>query len=176
MRRWASTTSLPSAAPRKAACSCVVIGLAISIPIVVWGSTLVVRWVDRFPVILWGGAAVLGWTAAKMIASEPLIASWLAVHAEVRTALYALIVAGLVAVPLWRSLSPRQRAQGSVLIVMIAWLSLWGWVEDRMGMQFNLFDHWRWDDELVDLLRWVGWIPLAIWVHGRFSVSQPRRQ
>ncbi len=154
----------------------VLIGLAISIPIVVWGSTLVVRWVDRYPAILWGGAAVLGWTAAKMIASEPLIAPWIAAHAEARTLLYALIVGGLVAVPLWRSLSPRQRAQGSVLVVMVAWLSLWGWVEDRMGAQFNLFDRWRWDDELVELVRWVGWIPLSIWVHGRFAATQPRQR
>jgi YjbE family integral membrane protein len=154
----------------------VLIGLTISIPIVVWGSSLVVKWVDRLPVILWGGAAVLGWTAAKMIASEPLIAPWLAAHAEVRTLLYALIVGGLVAVPLWRSLSPRQRAQGSVLIVMVAWLSVLGWVEDRMGAQFNLFDRWRWDDELVDLVRWVGWIPLAIWVHHRFAASQQRQR
>ena len=152
----------------------VLIGLAISIPIVVWGSTLVVRWVDRYPAILWGGAAVLGWTAAKMIASEPLLAPWIAAHAEARTLLYALIVGGLVAVPLWRSLSPRQRAQGSVLVVMVAWLSLFGWVEDRMNAQFNLFDRWRWDDELVDLVRWVGWIPLSIWVHGRFAATRPR--
>jgi YjbE family integral membrane protein len=154
----------------------VLIGLAISIPIVVWGSTLVVKWVDRYPAILWGGAAVLGWTAAKMIASEPLLAPWLAAHAEARTLLYAIVVGGLVAVPLWGSLSPRQRAQGSVLIVMVAWVSLLGWVEDRMGAHFNLFDRWRWDDELVDLVRWVGWIPISIWVHGRFAATQPRRR
>ena len=56
----------------------VVIGLAISMPIVVWGSTLVLKWVERFPQIMWFGAAVLGWTAAKMIASEPLLAAWFA--------------------------------------------------------------------------------------------------
>ena len=56
----------------------VVIGLAISIPIVVWGSALVLRMVDRFPSILWLGAAVLGWTAAKMISGEPLLRDVLA--------------------------------------------------------------------------------------------------
>jgi len=44
-------------------------------------ATIVVKWVDRFPVILWGGAALPGWTAAKMIASELLVAPWFAAHA-----------------------------------------------------------------------------------------------
>lgn len=143
----------------------VILGLTLSIPIVVWGSTLVLKWVDRFPAIMWIGAAVLGWTAAKMIASEPLLSPLLDAHPEVRTALYALIVGGLVAVPVWQWLRPHHRSQMAVLVLMVAWLTLFGWIEDRMGAQFNLFDHWRWDDELVDIVRWVGWIPVAIALH-----------
>ncbi|MBL8522704.1 MAG: TerC family protein, partial [Betaproteobacteria bacterium] len=45
----------------------VVIGLLISIPIVMLGSTLVLKWIERYPFIIVIGAAVLGWTAAKMI-------------------------------------------------------------------------------------------------------------
>src|SRR5919197_792748 len=37
----------------------VVLGLLISIPIVVWGSTLVIRWLERFPALLYVGGAVL---------------------------------------------------------------------------------------------------------------------
>ena len=147
----------------------VVLGLAISVPIVVWGSTLVVRWVDRFPMILWGGAAVLGWTAAKMIAGEPLVAPWFGEYPQARTALYALVVGGLVALPLWRSLSPRQRAQGAVLVLLVAWLTLFGWIEQTMGARLDLFDQWRWDDELIDLVRWTGWIPAAIWLGRRMG-------
>ena len=51
----------------------VVIGLLISIPIVVFGSTLVLKMVERFPVIIKLGAAVLAFTAAKMIVSEALL-------------------------------------------------------------------------------------------------------
>ena len=51
----------------------VVTGLAISVPIVVWGSTLVLKVVDRFPGVVYLGAGVLVWTAAKMILSEPLL-------------------------------------------------------------------------------------------------------
>jgi YjbE family integral membrane protein len=41
----------------------VVLGLLISIPIVIWGSTLILKWVERFPAIVFLGAAVLAWTA-----------------------------------------------------------------------------------------------------------------
>ena len=51
----------------------VIIGLLISVPIVVWGSTLVLKLVERFPVIIYIGAGVLAYTAAHMIVSEPLL-------------------------------------------------------------------------------------------------------
>jgi YjbE family integral membrane protein len=51
----------------------VVVGLLISIPIMVWGSTLILRIVDRYPAIIYIGAAVLAWTAAKMLLHEPLV-------------------------------------------------------------------------------------------------------
>lgn len=51
----------------------VVIGLLISIPIVVFGSTLVLKLISRFPSIIYIGAGILAFTAAKMIVSEPLL-------------------------------------------------------------------------------------------------------
>jgi len=56
----------------------VVLGLLISIPIMVWGSTLVLRIVDRFPMIIYLGAGVLAWTAGGMIVDEPLAQDFLA--------------------------------------------------------------------------------------------------
>jgi YjbE family integral membrane protein len=56
----------------------VFIGLLISVPIVVYGSTVVLRLVERFPVIIKLGAAVLAFTAIKMVLSEPLLAPWIA--------------------------------------------------------------------------------------------------
>ena len=55
----------------------VVAGLVISVPIVVWGSTLVLKVVDRYPGVVYIGAAVLVWTAVKMIVGEPLVAPWI---------------------------------------------------------------------------------------------------
>jgi YjbE family integral membrane protein len=54
----------------------VVVGLLISVPIVVWGSTVVLRVVNRFPAVVYLGAAVLAWTAARMMAAEPLLRRW----------------------------------------------------------------------------------------------------
>ena len=51
----------------------VVIGLLISIPIVVFGSALVLKLVERFPSIMYIGAAVLAFTAGKMIVNEKLL-------------------------------------------------------------------------------------------------------
>ncbi len=54
----------------------VVTGLVISVPIVVWGSTVVLKIVDRFPGVVYIGAGVLLWTAVKMIHGEPSLNAW----------------------------------------------------------------------------------------------------
>ncbi|GAA4426019.1 TerC family protein [Acidovorax lacteus] len=54
----------------------VVIGLLISVPIVVFGSTMVLKLVERFPVIIQLGAAVLAFTAGKMIVNENLLGAF----------------------------------------------------------------------------------------------------
>ncbi len=58
----------------------VVLGLLISVPIVVWGSSLLLGFVERFPVIVYVGAGVLAWTAAKMITAEPHLAEAFAAY------------------------------------------------------------------------------------------------
>ena len=55
----------------------VAFGLLLSLPLVVWGSSLLARWMDRFPLIIWSGGGVLGWVAMKMIFDDPLIVGWL---------------------------------------------------------------------------------------------------
>ncbi|MDD4802844.1 MAG: TerC family protein, partial [Syntrophomonas sp.] len=56
----------------------VIVGLLISIPIVVWGSTIILRWLERYPAILYLGAGILAFTAAKMITGEPLLLAFFA--------------------------------------------------------------------------------------------------
>jgi YjbE family integral membrane protein len=54
-----------------------IFGLLLSVPLIVFGSTLLLKLLDRFPIIAWGGAALLGWIAGEMIAAEPLVDRWL---------------------------------------------------------------------------------------------------
>jgi YjbE family integral membrane protein len=54
-----------------------IFGLLLSVPLIVFGSTLLLKLLDRFPIIAWGGAALLGWIAGEMIAAEPAIDRWL---------------------------------------------------------------------------------------------------
>ena len=74
----------------------VVLGLLISIPIVIWGSQLILKYVERFPVIVYIGAGVLAWTAVKMVSSEPLLEEFLAEHAYIKPLAYALTIGGIV--------------------------------------------------------------------------------
>ena len=74
----------------------VIAGLVISIPIVVWGSTLVLRLLERYPNLLYVGGAILAWTSAKMLVSEPLFADMLAERKSLVIATYVVIVGGVV--------------------------------------------------------------------------------
>jgi len=70
----------------------VIIGLLISVPIVVFGSSVVLKLVERFPVIIQLGAAVLAFTAATMIMGEPLLKDFFESHASLRWLLSVLAV------------------------------------------------------------------------------------
>jgi YjbE family integral membrane protein len=93
----------------------VVIGLLISVPIVVYGSTLVLQLVERFPVIIQLGAAVLAFTAAKMVVSEPLLVDYFGaahmplepVQSGARWVAYLLAVLGVLTAGWW---TQRKRA------------------------------------------------------------------
>ncbi|WP_020200835.1 MULTISPECIES: TerC family protein [Cupriavidus] len=74
----------------------VVLGLLISIPIVVWGSSLVLKLMSRFPAIIYAGAGVLAFTAVKMIVSEPLVKAFFDANAVVYYGLFVLIIGGVL--------------------------------------------------------------------------------
>ena len=50
-----------------------IFGLALSIPLMVWASRLILRLMDRFPIIILLGGALLGWIAASMAITDPAI-------------------------------------------------------------------------------------------------------
>ena len=91
----------------------VIIGLLVSVPIVVFGSSVVLKLVERFPIIIQAGAAVLAFTAAKMIVGEPLLdpvfdapsLAWL------QWLTYGVAIVGVLALGAWssrRSAMPRE--------------------------------------------------------------------
>ncbi len=88
----------------------VIIGLLVSVPIVVFGSSVVLKLVERFPIIIQAGAAVLAFTAAKMIVSEPWLDGVFDPPAEAWRAwlVYAVSVAGVLGLGAWRQ---RQQPQ-----------------------------------------------------------------
>lgn len=56
----------------------IIIGIAISIPIMVWGSRLILRIMERFPIILYIGVAILAWTGGSMILADKKVHEWVA--------------------------------------------------------------------------------------------------
>ena len=73
----------------------VVIGLLISIPIMVFGSTIIIRLIDRFPFIITLGSAVIAYTAGKMITDEPFL-HYLFVNPVIKYSVILLIVSGVL--------------------------------------------------------------------------------
>jgi len=54
----------------------VAFGLILSIPLIIWGSTLVLKAIDRFPIIVTLGAGLLGWIAGGLIVNDPVTDDW----------------------------------------------------------------------------------------------------
>ena len=54
-----------------------ILGLGISIPLVIFGSTLLLKVMERFPIIITAGAALLGFVAGEMAVSDPVLVGWM---------------------------------------------------------------------------------------------------
>ena len=50
-----------------------IVGLALSVPLLVVGASLITRLIDRFPILIWFGGGLLGWVAGEMIATDRLV-------------------------------------------------------------------------------------------------------
>jgi YjbE family integral membrane protein len=94
-----------------------IVGLAVSTPIIIGGAALIMALIDRFPIIVWGGAALLGWVAGEMLLSDKGLVSYLgedfAHHYELVSALAGAIVVLAVGYTLTR-LKARGHVEESV--------------------------------------------------------------
>jgi len=78
-----------------------IVGLAISIPLIIYGSTLVLKMMERMPIIVTAGAGLLGWVAGEMMVTDPALVSWIHMsehavhdlHVQVPAISAALVVA-----------------------------------------------------------------------------------
>jgi nucleotide-binding universal stress UspA family protein len=86
-----------------------IIGLAISIPLVIFASTVLLTLMTRFPIIITIGAGLLGWVAGEMAITDPAVRAW--VDANAAYLHYAAPALGAVGVVLFGNWMAR-RAQG----------------------------------------------------------------
>lgn len=77
----------------------VVVGLLITVPIIIFCSTLFARIIGKYPDILWAGGALLGWVAGEMIVEDPLLIPYIQgeeLLVKIGTVFFVLIVTGII--------------------------------------------------------------------------------
>jgi YjbE family integral membrane protein len=92
-----------------------VLGLALSIPLIVAGAALIMAALDRFPILVWGGAALLGWIVGEVIATDPVVLGWLEARfsaSAVHTAEYVAAAVGAVLVLIVGGMWRRSKLEG----------------------------------------------------------------
>jgi YjbE family integral membrane protein len=87
----------------------IVVGLVISIPLVVFGATLLTWLLDRLPILVWAGSALLGWVAGELIATEPIMQPYLQVAADSLGWSLKLVAFSI-------------KTSGAVLVVVVGWI------------------------------------------------------
>jgi YjbE family integral membrane protein len=81
-------------APPEAKLTLLILGLGISIPIVIFGSTMMLKVMERFPVVITLGAALLGWIAGEMMVTDPVAVDWVKANADWLVTWHAAKIAG----------------------------------------------------------------------------------
>ena len=89
----------------------VIFGLLVSIPFIVFGSQIVLAFLDRFPIIVWFGGALLGWIAGSMISTDAIMLEHLPQLAKYHTV--ACIAGAALVVAIALLLRKRRTAQGA---------------------------------------------------------------
>ena len=96
----------------------VVLGLLISIPIIVWGSQLVIKLMERYPLIITAGGMLLGWIAGGMLVTDPALANtdkwqWMIKLPQTDVVKYGAAVAGaLLVLVIGKALAGRKTGEG----------------------------------------------------------------
>ncbi len=140
----------------------IVIGLAITVPIIVWGSRVVLAMVGRFPSIILIGGGVLGWTAAKMILGEPLLQGILIRGHAVEGAL-TLAVLTVSVLPWFQDRTkPEARLLLMALPFPLFWLVGFEIAAEQWGWRVSYLDVQTVGEAFIQLVRLTGWLPLTV--------------
>lgn len=101
-----------NSAPEGARTTLLVLGLGLSIPLIIFGSTLLLKLMQKFPVIITVGAALLGFVAGEMAVTDSAVHDWFEAHMHgLDYAVSITCAIGVVAVGTWLARRGRESAQ-----------------------------------------------------------------
>ncbi|EJL43774.1 membrane protein [Brevibacillus agri] len=89
----------------------VIIGLVISVPIMVWGSTLILKVMERFPIVIYIGAGVLAYTAASMVTTEKFLVPFFTAYPWVKWVFIVAVVVGVLLIGRMKSQQQKRLAE-----------------------------------------------------------------
>jgi YjbE family integral membrane protein len=155
----------------------ILIGLAISVPIIVWGSQLVIKLVDRYPSVILVGGAVLCWTAYGMIVREPMLLSWFEAHPAAK--LILAVLAFSIALAPWYNerLSDQMKPLTMLLPTVLIWMLAFEVAGTVWKVQADYLMATTQGEYLMEGVRWIGWLPFAallLWVRERLVLRSAR--
>lgn len=90
----------------------IVLGLAMSVPLIIFGSNLVLAVIDRFPLFVWAGCALLGYVAGEIMVADAVVGEWLGVWRPLAERLAGLAGAALALAATFAFKRLRRRAEG----------------------------------------------------------------
>jgi YjbE family integral membrane protein len=97
----------------------IVFGLATSVPLIIAGSAILMRVMERFPVLVWAGAGLLGWVAGEIMVKDAAIESWLGAATVEHWHLWAAAAgAALVIATGWLIRRLRHRGEGDTDLII----------------------------------------------------------
>jgi len=103
--------TLAIAAVAKGNWTLLVLGLALSVPLIVLGSTVIMRVMDRFPVVVYAGAGLIAWTAGEMVLSDGAIQPYLPLVLQHSLLLPAVLTVGVLGYGRWSNWRQGRSAQ-----------------------------------------------------------------
>ena len=103
---------LAVAAAAKGNLPLLVLGLLISIPLIIFGATLLTKVMERFPIIITIGAALLGFLAGEMLLTDPAVTTQFGAMSE-QTVTFGGVLGAVLVVALGTYLSKRQQKKSS---------------------------------------------------------------